>query len=577
MSVTVLYGCTDNSLYHDSTDKIRITGNSYRAAFTDSLPASSKDRSFSLEPGSQILLNAEGGLLKDKEVLTYSGNQWNAPNGLLLSDGENPTKITALYPVYAGLVYTEENLYSGDSLEDVLYVHDIFPAGENIHLQFKHLFSALAFHLSEELQNEFQQIDITYPAVVSKVLTESAEVILNISKSQTVSVTQNSSSGNYSLIIPPGENMSVTVAIQAGGKNYATVLPPKTFIGNEEYRYHLKISDKVPGIITAEDWIAFSKLINSTKLTEYNGKTLKDFGETADGVTTYYLLSNIDFQGVDCSQLEHVGGQNNTRNFEDIFDGKGHTISNLTPKSFYGTTGLFGVAGSNSKIKNIHLKACNVTLTPKNGSKSGTAMLAGINHGIISNCSLEESSINSTAQSTPTGGLVGHSYGTIINCFVQGTTLKSGSSSCGGITGYSQGNIINCFSANNSITSTKTNSGGISGRSADASSTNISNCYVYALKVRKTNGGLFYGEAENSIINHCFYSPTTGTTYASNLIGSSSNNQILNTVLFINNSTPIYELLNEWIVSEAPALYPEFTFTPWTTDNEELPAVFTRE
>lgn len=578
MSVTAFYACTDNSLYNDPAGNIRITGNSYKTAFTDG-PADgpSTNRSFSLEAGSRILLNAEGGLSKDKEVLTYSGTQWELSDGAFLSDGENPTKITAFYPVYAGAVYTEENLYSGGSLEDMLYVRDVFPGGENIHLQFKHLFSSLTLHLSEELQNEFQQMDIICPAVVAEVSAESAEVIVNAGKSHTVSFTQSSSSGNYSLIIPPGENISVAAAIQAGGKKYATALPVKTFTGNEEYRYQLKIEDKMPGIVTAKDWIAFSKLINSSKLTEYNGKTLKDFGETADGVTTYYLLNDIDFQGVDCSQLEHVGGQNTTRNFEDIFDGKGHTISNLTLRPAYSYTGLFGKTSAASVIKNLSLKSCTADIKKNGaGSSSGIGILVSFSLGTLINCSVENGSILSE-QRTIAGGLAGYFKGTIINCHVQNTTI-SGQLSAGGLTGTSNGVIINSFCASNTIKSPES-CGGISG-SSGTSPTTIYNCYVHNTTLpKKTKNGLFIGTAQNSVIMHCYYS-----AQSIGLIGSSgsSTNQTAGNAYYNSNFTdqsgvPVYQLLNEWIVSEAPTLYPEFTFTLWTAGSEELPAVFTRE
>lgn len=59
--------------------------------------------------------------------------------------------------------------------------------------------------------------------------------------------------------------------------------------------------------MTAEDWIAFSQLINSNTFTQYKGKTLDDFGETMNGITTYYLLNDIDFKDVDCTELKQIG------------------------------------------------------------------------------------------------------------------------------------------------------------------------------------------------------------------------------------------------------------------------------
>ena len=83
------------------------------------------------------------------------------------SDITGKTNITALYPVYPDLDYIQENLYKNNSLEDILYVKDEFPAGNSIHLQFKHLFSLLTLYLDRDLQTNLQKIEITCPAVSS--------------------------------------------------------------------------------------------------------------------------------------------------------------------------------------------------------------------------------------------------------------------------------------------------------------------------------------------------------------------------------------------------------------------------
>lgn len=575
LSVIALHSCTDNTLYTDSPCEAIITGSTYKTALTEE-PAG--NRFTSLEVGNQILLNAFGSLEVNNEVLTYSGTRWSGSKELYWSDGASEAEVIALFPVYADLAYTEKNLYEDHSLRDVLYIHESYSFKEAINFQFKHLFSLLTLHLSEELQERFEGIEVSSSSVVSQILPESAEVVLDNSRSHSTSISDPSLSGDYSFIVPPAENSSIAVTVRTGGKQYTTQLKPCSYSSNEEYKYNLKTSEKIPGILTAEDWIAFSKLINSNKLTEYKGKMLKDFGETVDGVTTYRLLGDIDFAGVDCAELKQIK-EGNTSEFEDVFDGQGYTISNLTPKSGRGTTGLFARIGATGVVKNIHMKSCSTTLhtDPKSGTAAG--ILAGVNKGIIANCSIENGELDTTAQGTPTGGIVGHSYGTIINCSVRSTTLKSKNFACGGIAGNSQGNIINCFSANNSITGTgtDTNSGGICGRSEFEIPTAITNCYVYALQVRKVNGGLFYGIAKNSIINHCFYI-TGSTTYASTFIGKGSNNQTKNIFLyqsdFTVNSIPVYQLLNEWITDTAPTLYPTFTFTHWTSGGKDLPAIF---
>ena len=58
-------------------------------------------------------------------------NQWKAENEFSWSDITGKTNITALYPVYPDLDYIQENLYKNNSLEDILYVKDEFPAGNS--------------------------------------------------------------------------------------------------------------------------------------------------------------------------------------------------------------------------------------------------------------------------------------------------------------------------------------------------------------------------------------------------------------------------------------------------------------
>lgn len=572
LSVLALQSCTDNLIYTEPDNEAILTGNTYKAAFTESPSA---DQSFTLSSGSQILLNASGSLQINNKTLTYIGNQWKAENDLKWNDETGSTHVTALYPVYSNSAYTKENLYKSNSLEDILYVKDEFPSGTSISLYFKHLFSLLTIHLNEELQNGFQKMEITCPAVVSAIAPESAEIALAYNETHITSITQASSSGNYSFIVPPVENITITIDIQTDGKKYTTQLESKSFIGNQEYTYNLKTSEKTPGIVTAEDWIAFSQLINHKNLTEYNGKTLKDFGKTVDGVTTYYLLNDIDFEGVDCTKLEQI---KKADEFNDVFDGQKHTISNLTPKSGNSTTGLFAKTGKTGIIKHLYMNSCSVTIDTTPGSKLGVGIIAGINSGMITNCSVTNGTIIATAQPTPTGGITGESRGTIINCNVNNMVIKSETSSCGAITGHSQGYILNCYSANNILYSKSGYYGGISGKGY-SSPTYIYNCYVYNNTSSKKNGGMFYGLTNNSIYNHSFYE--TFKSDMDYLIYTGTNN-IKSDIFeyeshFTYNSTPIYQLLNQWIDETAPTLYPDLNFTRWTDGKENLPAVFVLE
>lgn len=171
LSVLALQSCTDNLVYTGTDIEVVLTGNTYQAAFTESSPVST------FNSGNQILLNASGSLQIDNRILTYMDNQWKAENEFSWSDLTGKTNVTAVYPVYPDLDYVQENLYKNNSLEDILYVKDEFPAGNSIHLQFKHLFSLLTLHLEGNLQTYFQKIEVTCPAV-SSIIPKSAEIVL---------------------------------------------------------------------------------------------------------------------------------------------------------------------------------------------------------------------------------------------------------------------------------------------------------------------------------------------------------------------------------------------------------------
>lgn len=353
-------------------------------------------------------------------------------------------------------------------------------------------------------------------------------------------------------------------------------MPTRSFSGNQDYRYKIKVAEQQgPGIATAEEWIAFSVLINSSNTQEYNGKTLKDFGETVDGITTYRLLNDIDFEGVDCSKLEHIGKQA-TRSFNNIFDGQGHFISNIPLATSYGVTGIFGYIGDNGIVKNLHAKSCNATISANVSSKTGVGVIAGSNSGIITDCLVEDCTIKS-ALSTVLGGIAGSSLNTIINCEVRNSTFQS-INSTGGIVGNSSGTVLNCFSVNNSIKSSSYYGGGICGAST-TSPTTIHNCYTYDITLNQNQShGFIIGSAKSSTITHCYYPNHTywkmiGPNSASINNETSNNASYDSNFIDDTNGMPVYELLNQWIETEAPTLYPEFTFTRWT-EGGNLPAVF---
>lgn len=564
-----LCGCTDNLLHSDIESSIIITGNTYQ-------PLARQSQSLSFDAEDRILLNAQGGLQADNEILSYSGTQWEASGILNWNGSEGMAYVTALHPVYPDLTYTEKNLYESGTLQDVLFVSEEFPARQAIHLRFKHLFSSLTLQLSGALQEDFQKLEVHCPVVVSAVDASTAQVSLNYDKGHTTSIVQPDASGIYSLIVPPAKDMPVTVTIHTSDKVYTTQLPTRSFVANQDYRYKIKVQQQGPGIATAEDWIAFSVLTNGQ--TEYNGKTLKDFGETIDGVTTYRLLNDIDFEGVDCSDLLHIGKDKN--GFGDIFDGQGYTLSNLPLKISDKYIGVFGYINKNGIVKNLHAKACNAKDTKETEKIRYAGVIAGSNLGIILDCSVDNCSLTVTQKTTHMGGIAGSSQNMIANCYVQNSVLDS-YDSVGGISGYNSGDILNCFSAYNRINSRSNYGGGICGRTETSTPNTYKNCYIHSVTLRNNSKhGLIIGEARLATVTHCFYPFSNNINLTGNYNSENkvSGNFTYNTDFTETESgTPIYELLNQWIDTEAPTLYPDFTFTRWTDGGSNLPAVFIKE
>jgi hypothetical protein len=128
--------------------------------------------------------------------------------------------------------------------------------------------------------------------------------------------------------------------------------------------------------------------------------------------------------------------------FTGVFDGNGHTISNLTitGKDYLG---MFGEIGSGAKVMNLGLE--NVSI---NASGDYAGALAGKNnHGTVTNC-FSSGTINGKDS---TGGLVGaNSYGYIINCYSTCTVSSSSNELAyiGGLVGNnSYGTVAQCYSS----------------------------------------------------------------------------------------------------------------------------------
>lgn len=195
------------------------------------------------------------------------------------------------------------------------------------------------------------------------------------------------------------------------------------------------MAQDVVEISTVDQLKAFRDAVNSGN--QYAGKTVK---LTAD------LDLSSEKNWVPIGNLVAYSGQS----FNGVFDGGGHTISNLTctdntPK--HAVAGLFGSIVSGT-IKDLTVKNVNIKST-----HYAAGIVAYTSHTpTIENCHVIGGTISSTPEKVDgsydngdkAGGIMGYATAnsTINNCTVQDVTITA-YRDIGGIVGYSVGNVTN--------------------------------------------------------------------------------------------------------------------------------------
>ncbi len=163
---------------------------------------------------------------------------------------------------------------------------------------------------------------------------------------------------------------------------------------------------------------------------------------------------------------QRIGNNATGQQYNDTFDGDGHTIYNLTYQGQTGKNvsekaygGLFGGISSGAIVKNIIVDNAQFT-----GGKEA-AVLVTYNQGTIENCKVVNSSITSI---TKVGMISAENSGMIVRCTVEGSVTTSGAKSdtpyVGGIVGSNSkvGTIANC--ANEASARSSAYAGGIAGQ-----------------------------------------------------------------------------------------------------------------
>ena len=196
--------------------------------------------------------------------------------------------------------------------------------------------------------------------------------------------------------------------------------------------------------------------------------------QAADGSTQFAgkyfkLTSDIDLSGINWNPIGSMTGDHGS--FKGVFDGDGHTISNLYVEQAGNGLGLFAYTTGNAVIKNLKLE--NVTVKSNNNSNY-------------------------------VGGLIGDAFAStkIENVHISGDVYISGCGYIGGIVGHGyvvMDNVSVKANAGGRITSTFWCAGGILGYAGEGS-TNITNAHVEGLTITSAAGGLgaIVGMAEDN-------------------------------------------------------------------------------
>lgn len=186
--------------------------------------------------------------------------------------------------------------------------------------------------------------------------------------------------------------------------------------------------------------------------------------------------------------------------FTGVFDGAGHTISNLVTDGTSG--GLF--KNNNGTIKNLNIMIADTGM-------KGSGAVADTNDGTISNCVV---SGNISGNFEYVGGICAYNTKTVMQCKYTGNVenTKSGAY-VGGICAYNYYSITNCSMAGN-VTG-KSYTGGICGLSVGGSSrSKIAECYfIGSLAGSSIRGGVAGCAYSGGSIIDCYTVPVSGAHY----------------------------------------------------------------
>ncbi len=207
---------------------------------------------------------------------------------------------------------------------------------------------------------------------------------------------------------------------------------------SDDYKAPAKNETATVIIKTAEELAAFANDVN------VNGNDYEN--------ATVELAADLDLMNIDWTPI----GQTGATQFRGVFDGKGHTIYNLTVDSSnetgaYYSSGLFGWLEQGSPaVKNLTVDGADIT------GHHNVAVIAGYAYGTIENCHIKNATIvnthaNGDACGDKTGLIAGYvgEDAAIKNCTVADSSITVDGRDAGQIAGAAKAACVTDCSAEN--------------------------------------------------------------------------------------------------------------------------------
>ena len=503
----LLVGCQEEQLMDNSLITVSIQGNQL-----EGMTRNNEGKNI-FTAGDNAFLFSQGGINANNLALTYQDGEWHPETPLYWDKSGNEASVVVYYPAFAS---TQQELYDTEgNLKDILYAAQETPYGKPVELQFEHLFAKITFETDESIHTQMQNIRFTPSVRLASIEPHTRTFTFAETPAPTVSF-EKRTDRIYTLFIPPADNVSVDIRLVTPEGELQLTTPTQSFISGHQYTYRLISKEKETGIYTAEEFIAFSHLINGM---EYEGYTLDDFGHEVDGVMTYFLCADIEFTEEQSEQVQPIGydrtitGDREDCPFINCFDGQGHTLSYLQILTPEGTIyqGLFGYIGPQGIVKNLTLENCSYTNPMISDKSYYEGIIVGKNEGIVTGCHVKSCSIKDRTLGYA-GGLVSENYGIIANCSSYNINFEGTLYSAGGLCNYNYSQILNSYVYACHFNKAS-QTGGIFHRSGNDENC-LLNCYAGDLMyVGNTEFGYFSHRVATTktIFQYCYY-PVTCTS-----------------------------------------------------------------